>query len=32
MIKRDPAESGPTRVNVVLNWFEDLKRRAPAAK
>jgi hypothetical protein len=20
----------PTRIDVVLNWFEDLKRRAPA--
>jgi serine/threonine-protein kinase len=32
MIRRDPAESGPPRVNVVLNWFEDVKRRVPGAK
>ena len=23
------AEEGPTQINVVLNWFEDLKRLAP---
>jgi serine/threonine-protein kinase len=32
MIKPDPAESGPARVNVVLNWFEEVKRRVPGAK
>jgi hypothetical protein len=32
MIRRDPSESGPPRVNVVLNWFEDVKRRVPGAK
>ena len=32
MIKEDPAESGPTQVKVVLNWFEDVKRRVPGAK
>jgi eukaryotic-like serine/threonine-protein kinase len=32
MIKEDPAESGPARVNVVLNWFEEVKRRVPGAK
>jgi eukaryotic-like serine/threonine-protein kinase len=32
MIRRDPSESGPPRVNVVLNWFEELKRRVPGAK
>jgi eukaryotic-like serine/threonine-protein kinase len=30
MIKKDPVESGPARVNVVLNWFDEVKRRAPA--
>ncbi len=29
---RDPAESGPAHVNVVLNWFEEVKRRVPGAK
>ncbi len=24
---KSPQESGPTQVNVVLNWFEDLRRR-----
>jgi serine/threonine-protein kinase len=32
MIKEDPAESGPTHVNVVLNWFEEVKRRVPGAR
>jgi hypothetical protein len=32
MIKEDPAESGPAHVKVVLNWFEEVKRRVPAAK
>ena len=32
MIKEDPAELGPAHVNVVLNWFEDVKRRVPGAK
>jgi Tol biopolymer transport system component len=25
----DPAEAVPTQINVVLNWFEELKRRVP---
>ena len=32
MIKEDPAESGPAQVKVVLNWFEEVKRRVPGAK
>jgi hypothetical protein len=32
MIKEDRAESGPTHLNVVLNWFEEVKRRVPGAK
>jgi hypothetical protein len=32
MIKEDSAESGPAHVNVVLNWFEKVKRRVPGAK
>jgi len=31
MIKPDE-ESEPTQINVVLNWFEELKRRVPAEK
>jgi Tol biopolymer transport system component len=31
MIKEDPAESGPAQVKVVLNWFEEVKRRVPGA-
>jgi hypothetical protein len=28
-----PAEqSGPTQINVVLNWFEELKQKVPAGK
>lgn len=31
MIKpSEPAESSPTQINVVLNWFEELKRLVPA--
>jgi len=30
MLKRNEQEaSAPTQINVVLNWFEDLKRRVP---
>jgi Tol biopolymer transport system component len=32
MIKEDPAESGPAQVKVVLNWFEEVKRRVPGTK
>jgi len=32
MIKPDPEESGPAHVKVVLNWFEEVKRRVPGAK
>ena len=32
MIKEDPAESGRAHVNVVLNWFDEVKRRVPGAK
>jgi hypothetical protein len=30
-----PAEekqAAPTQINVVLNWFEELKRRVPSGK
>ncbi len=32
MINPDPAESGPAQVKVVLNWFEEVKRRVAGAK
>ena len=32
MIKPDPAESGETHVNVVMNWFEEVKAKMAAAK
>jgi eukaryotic-like serine/threonine-protein kinase len=28
----EQAGSAPTQINVVLNWFEELKRRVPTAK
>jgi len=28
----DTGESARTQINVVLNWFEELKRRAPTGK
>ena len=27
----EQAEAAPTQINVVLNWFEELKRRVPPA-
>ena len=30
MVKQ--GEQAPTQISVVLNWLEDLKRRAPAGK
>jgi len=33
MIKpSEQAQAAPTQINVVLNWFEELKRRVPAGK
>jgi len=32
MVKDEAAESAPKHLNLVLDWFEDLKRRAPAGK
>jgi hypothetical protein len=26
----EQAQTAPTQINVVLNWFEELKRRVPA--
>jgi len=31
MVKAEQ-ELAPTQINVVLNWFEELKRRVPPAK
>jgi hypothetical protein len=25
-------QASPTQINVVLNWFEELKRRVPVGK
>jgi len=30
MLKASAQEQAPTQINVVLNWFEELKRRVPA--
>ena len=32
MIKASEQESEATQINVVLNWFEELKGRVPAEK
>jgi Tol biopolymer transport system component len=32
MVKDEAAESAPKHLNLVLDWFEDLKLRAPANK
>ena len=32
MIKADPAESGEAHVNVVTNWFEEVKAKVAPAK
>jgi eukaryotic-like serine/threonine-protein kinase len=32
MIKDEAAETAPKHLNLVLDWFEDLKLRAPAGK
>ena len=32
MIKQSEQESAPTQVNVVLNWFEELKQKVPMGK
>jgi serine/threonine-protein kinase len=29
MVKEGPEEQAPTQINVVLNWFEELKRLVP---
>jgi Tol biopolymer transport system component len=32
MLKPAGEEQGPTQINVVLNWFEELKRLVPSPK
>ena len=32
MIQPVEPEQAATKINVVLNWFEELKRRVPAAR
>ena len=32
MVKDEAAESAPKHLNLVFNWFEDLKLRAPASR
>jgi Tol biopolymer transport system component len=32
MLKPSETEQAPTQITVVLNWFEELKRRVPAGK
>ncbi len=32
MLKPGEQEQAATQINVVLNWFEELKRRVPAGK
>jgi hypothetical protein len=32
MLKADAQAQGPTQINVVLNWFEELKQKAPTGK
>ena len=29
MLKPDERDHAPTQINVVLNWFEELKQRVP---
>ena len=32
MVKDEAAESAPKHLNLVLDWFEDLRLRAPAGR
>jgi eukaryotic-like serine/threonine-protein kinase len=32
MLKANEQAAGPTQINVVLNWFEELKQKVPAGK
>jgi hypothetical protein len=28
----EQAQTGPTQINIVLNWFEELKQKVPTGK
>jgi hypothetical protein len=32
LIRESDSQSGPNELQVVVNWFEELKQRVPAAK
>jgi len=32
LMSAEAGEAAPTRINVVLNWFEELRRQVPQAK
>ena len=32
MVKASEQTEAATQINIVLNWFEELKRRVPAGK
>jgi hypothetical protein len=32
MVKESKQESAATQINVVLNWFEELKQKVPTGK
>jgi hypothetical protein len=32
MLKPSEQEVAPTQINVVLNWFEELKQKVPTGK
>jgi len=32
MLKPSEEEAAPTQINVVLNWFEELKQKVPTGK
>jgi len=32
MVKSSEPEQPPTQINVLLNWFEELKKRVPAGR
>ena len=32
MIKQSEEAAAPTQINVVLNWFEELKQKVPTGK
>jgi eukaryotic-like serine/threonine-protein kinase len=32
MVRTNEQESAPTQINVVLNWFEELKQKVPSGK